>query len=191
MNLLIFTILLIVLFKTNNKEISLLTTLELSYLFIYLILITFYLINIISLYYLLFIILLLILLKVINIKKEIVKPRFIISNGIVNFNQLVKSNISLDNLLKKLEEKNIKDISNINFAYINSQNKLIVNNYLDEYPVILMINNKINKTLLNYLNKNELWIENILKEKNIKIKSVFCLLYTNEKIIVIPKHLKI
>ncbi|MFI3307529.1 MAG: DUF421 domain-containing protein [Mycoplasmatota bacterium] len=190
MDYIIVLIIFFLILNTIKKQINNLSTFTFFYLLFSINMSFLFILKFCSFFTYVFIIVILSLFNYIStnkLKLTNIDNQTIIKNGVINFNQLIKSNISLDLLEKKLKENNILDISKINYAYINYKNNLIINRLDENYPVILLINNKVNKTLLRQLGKDIDWLNNILDKKNIDLNDLFCLLYLNEKILVVNK----
>ena len=120
------------------------------------------------------------------------KPSLIVSNGVINYHEMIKQRYTLDDLLLALRQKEIKDISQVEYAFLESNGKLSVFKYnflklKTNFPMPLIIDSVINDDTLKYLKKKESWLLNILNEQNINIKDVFYAFYKNKKIYFIKK----
>ena len=112
----------------------------------------------------------------------------IIKNGKLNFKEMVKQRYNLNDLFLQLREKSIKTIEEVDYAILESNGKLSIfekKNSNDFFPLPIIIDGKIELKNLNYINKNELWIKKILKNKKILLKDVFYAFYKNDELYII------
>ena len=120
------------------------------------------------------------------------KPTLIISNGHINYHEMVKQRYSLDDLLLSLRQKEIKDISEVEYAFLESNGKLSVFKYKPfrlkgSYPMPLIIDGKIEKDTLKYIKKDNAWLNNMLKSEGVELKMIFYAFYKKKKIYIIKK----
>ena len=90
------------------------------------------------------------------------KPSLIICNGKVNYHEMVKQRYSMDNLLLSLRQKEIKNIDDVEYAFLEPNGKLSIFKYNlfkmpSSYPMPLILDGSIQKKALKYINKNESW----------------------------------
>lgn len=121
------------------------------------------------------------------------KPSLIILNGKLNFKELIKCRYSLDNILLELRQKSIKSISDVEYAFLETNGKLSIfkYNYLKtktDYPMPVIIEGKIELDTLKYINKNKTWVLDKLYKKQIKLEEVFYSFYKNNKLYIIKKY---
>lgn len=121
------------------------------------------------------------------------KPSLIICNGKINYNEMVKQRYSLDNLLLSLRQKEIKNIDDVEYAFLEPNGKLSIFKYnifksKSAYPMALILDGSIQKKALKYIHKNVSWLEYNLNSKNILIKDVFYCFYKNKKLYIIKKN---
>ena len=121
------------------------------------------------------------------------KPSLIILNGKLNFKELIKCRYSLDNILLELRQKSIKSISDVEYAFLETNGKLSIfkYNYLKtktDYPMPVIIEGKIELDTLKYINKNKTWVLDKLHKKQIKLEEVFYSFYKNNKLYIIKKY---
>lgn len=120
------------------------------------------------------------------------KPSLIICNGKVNYNEMVKQRYSLDNLLLSLRQQSIKDISEIEYAFLENNGKLSVFKYnflrtSTSYPMPIIIDGSLQKNALKFIHKNETWLNQKLDDKNLIIDDVFYCFYKSKKLFIIKK----
>ena len=121
------------------------------------------------------------------------KPSLIICNGKVNYNEMVKQRYSLDNLLLSLRQKEIKNLDDIEYAFLEPNGKLSIFKYNifktpSAYPMPLILDGNIQKKALKYIHKNMSWLEYQLNAKNLKYQDIFYCFYKNKKLFIIKKN---
>ena len=100
------------------------------------------------------------------------KPSIIISNGKINYKELIKNRYSLDDILLELRQKSIKSISDVEYAILEPNGKLSIFKYnllkaKSDFPMPLVIDTEIQYETLKYINKNKEWLINYLHKNNI------------------------
>lgn len=120
------------------------------------------------------------------------KPSLIICNGKVNYNEMVKQRYSMDNLLLSLRQKEIKNLDEVEYAFLEPNGKLSIFKYnlfktKSPYPMPLILDGSVQKKALKYINKNMSWLEYQLNVKNLKIADIFYCFYKNKKLFIIKK----
>ena len=120
------------------------------------------------------------------------KPSLIICNGKINYHEMVKQRYSMDNLLLSLRQNSIKNIEDVEYAFLEPNGKLSIFKYnllkiKSAYPMPLILDGSIQKKALKQINKNISWLENILNSKNLSYKDVFYCFYKNKKLFIIKK----
>ena len=87
-------------------------------------------------------------------------PSVIISNGKINFKEMIKQRYNLDDLLTQLREQKIKTIEDVDFAILENNGTLSVFTKYDkrvgEYPLALILDGKIDFDTLRIINKSYL-----------------------------------
>lgn len=120
------------------------------------------------------------------------KPSLIICNGKVNYKEMIHQRYSMDDLLLSLRQKSIRDINEIEYAFLEPNGKLSIFKYnflrmKTTYPMPLILDGEVNKKTLNYLKKDKYWLENELAKKNLELEDVFYAFYRKKKIFLIRK----
>ena len=120
------------------------------------------------------------------------KPSLIICNGKVNYKEMIHQRYSMDDLLLSLRQKSIRDINEIEYAFLEPNGKLSIFKYnflrmKTSYPMPLILDGEVNKKTLNYLKKDKYWLENELANKNLELEDVFYAFYRKKKIFLIRK----
>ena len=120
------------------------------------------------------------------------KPSLIIVNGKLNFKELVKQRYSLNNLLLELRQKSIKNIEDVEYAFLEPNGKLSIFKYnifktKSSYPMPLIIEGNIEYSTLKYIKKDEAWLLDKLDKKGCSVGNVFYCFYKSNKIFIIKK----
>ena len=108
-------------------------------------------------------------------------PTVIIKDGKLNFNEMAKLRYSLDDLLSQLREQRIQSIEEEN------NGKLSVFDKKAFYPLPLILDGQIDYNVLKEINRDIIWLNNILKKRNIPLKDVFYAFYKENKTFIIKK----
>ena len=120
------------------------------------------------------------------------KPSLIVCNGKVNYKEMVRQRYSMDDLLLSLRQKEVKDIQDVEYAFLEPNGKLSIFKYnlfkiSSSYPMPLILDGEINKKTLEFLRKDKVWLAFELQKKGLKIEDVFYAFYTHQKIYLILK----
>ena len=119
-------------------------------------------------------------------------PSLIVCNGKVNYQEMIKQRYSMDDLLISLRQKEIKDIEEVEYAFLEPNGKLSIFKYnffkiKSAYPMPLIVDGSIQSKALKYIHKTSGWLELELKKKNLDVKNVFYAFYKNNKIYIVKK----
>ncbi len=120
------------------------------------------------------------------------KPSLIICNGKINYNEMVKQRYSMDNLLLSLRQNSIKNIDDVEYAFLEPNGKLSVFKYnflktSSAYPMPLILDGSIQYKALDHIKKNKSWLEYILNSKDLNIEDVFYCFYKKKKLFIIKR----
>ena len=120
------------------------------------------------------------------------KPSLIIVHGKINYHEMVKQRYSLDDLLLSLRQKEIRNIEEVEYAFLEPNGKLSIFKYnffklKSDYPMPLIVDGNIQKKALKYIRKTSSWLEQELKSKKIDVKDVFYAFYKKDKIFLVKK----
>lgn len=126
-------------------------------------------------------------------------PNILIRKGKLNQKELKKSRIGIDELLSDLRNKNINDISQVDYAIFELDGQLSVFLKKEYQPITLddlknsnssnenegichavIVDGKINDSNLKLCEKNRRWLDKYLSNQKCKIEDVF-LLTVNDK----------
>ncbi len=120
------------------------------------------------------------------------KPSLIIANGKVNYHEMIKQRFSLDDLLLSLRQKEIYDINEVEYAFLEVNGKLSIFKYnhikKKSSPMPIILDGIIDKEALKIIKKDKLWITYNLNKNNIKLQDVFYGFYKSKKLYVILKN---
>lgn len=121
------------------------------------------------------------------------KPSIIINNGKINYKEMIKQRYSIDDLLLQLRQNSIKNIGEVEYAYLENNGKLSIYKYnliklKSTIPLPIIIDGKIQYQTLKQINKPFSWFDNYLTKKDIKVSEVFYAFYKHNKIYVIKQN---
>lgn len=117
-------------------------------------------------------------------------PSFIIKNGKINYQEMIKQKYNLDDLLTQLREKGERNIEDIEYAILENNGTLSVfkyNNKKDQTPIPLpiILDGKIQYETIKEIGKDKKFVDKILYSKNLKLQDVFYAFYKNKEIFII------
>ena len=121
------------------------------------------------------------------------KPSIIICNGKINYSEMVKQRYTLDDLLISLRDKEIDNIEDVEYAFLEPNGKLSIFKYnpyrlRSSFPMPLILDGQIQNKTLKVIRKNKYWLLDELKNKNLNEKDIFYAFYKNKKIYIIKKN---
>ncbi|HIU11221.1 MAG TPA: DUF421 domain-containing protein, partial [Candidatus Onthocola stercorigallinarum] len=101
------------------------------------------------------------------------KPSLIICNGKINYKEMVKQRYSLDDLLVSLRQQGIKELDNVEYAFLEPNGELSVFKYnlfklKSSYPMPLILDGSIQKGALKHIHKTEAWLKSELRKQAYK-----------------------
>ena len=116
----------------------------------------------------------------------------IINKGKLNKNEMKKQRYSLDDLLSQLRDKDIRTIDEVDYAVLETGGKLSVFKKDDKertvFPLPLILDGEIEYKNLEYINKDEYWLLDILKEKKTSLEDVFYSFLRGRDVFIIKKN---
>ena len=127
------------------------------------------------------------------------KPSILINKGKIDYKELKKERVSIKELLEQLRIQGYFNIKYIQYAILETDGSLSIvpmPNYnstptksFKHLPIPLILDGAIIKENLKEINKNEIWLNNILKEQKIKNKKevLICILDEYDKILIQKK----
>lgn len=121
------------------------------------------------------------------------KPSLIIVNGKVNYKEMIKQRYSLDDLMVSLRQKEIRDLSQVEYAFLEPNGELSIFKYnlfktKSPYPEALILDGELQEKVLKRIKRNKNWLELELKKNNLVIKDIFYAFYKGNKIYIIRKN---
>jgi len=107
------------------------------------------------------------------------KPVILIDNGKVLRENLRKTRVTLDELTGHLREKDVMDITTVQYAILETDGNLSVFPYPDQgkhhLPVTIIEDGYLSRENLQYAGKDRKWLENILQQRKTTEKDTFLL----------------
>ncbi len=119
------------------------------------------------------------------------KPSIIISRGKVKMDEMKKQKYNLDDLLTSLRNKEIKSISEVDFAILETNGNLSIfkkNENDKRYPLPVIQNGEIEDDVLFQINKKKSWLLKQLEDKKINLKDVFYCFYQDNNLYIIENN---
>ena len=119
-------------------------------------------------------------------------PSIMIQNGKINYKEMIKQKYNLDDLLIQLRDKGYRSIEEIEYAILENSGTLSVFPYPKDkkktpLPLPIILDGHLQIDTLKRLKKDEKWVNNLLKNKQLKIKDVFYAFYKDDNFFII-KH---
>lgn len=126
------------------------------------------------------------------------KPSILIEKGIININELKEQKINMNDLLEEIRLKGYYNLEDVEYAILETSGQLSIIprthsspvtkddlkiiSTQDKLPITLILDGKINKQSLKYINKNMDWLKHQLKKHNIQsIDEVFIAIYDSKE----------
>ena len=106
------------------------------------------------------------------------KPSILITNGKLNFKELVKNRYTLNDLLLELRQNGIKSISDVEYAVLEQNGKLSVFKYnmlkiKSDYPMPLIVEGDIQLETLKNIKKTKEWLVDKIHSKGMLVNDIF------------------
>lgn len=120
------------------------------------------------------------------------KPSLIICNGKINYHEMIKQRYSMDDLLISLRQKEIRNIEDVEYAFLEPNGKLSIFKYnflrlKTDYPMPLIVDGAIQKKALKFIHKSETWLKKELEAKKLTHSDIFYAFCKKKKIFIIRK----
>ena len=120
------------------------------------------------------------------------KESLIINKGKINKQEMRRQRYSLDDLLTQLRDKDVRSIDEVDYAVLETGGKLSVFKKDDKertvFPLPLIVDGEIEYKNLGYIRKDEIWLLDILKEKNTKLEDVFYSFLKGNDVFIIKRN---
>lgn len=120
------------------------------------------------------------------------KASLIINKGKINYKEMIKQRYTLDDLLLSLRQEKIKNIEDVEYAFLENNGRLSIFKYnmfkiKGDYPLPIIIDGVIQKDTLKNIKKSSLWLKMYLKNQQLLLEEVFYAFYKGSKIYIIKK----
>ena len=120
------------------------------------------------------------------------KPVLIINKGVINYKEMVRQRYTLDDLLLELRTNGIKNLQDVEYAVLENNGKLNIFKYnflriKSDNPFPLIVDGRIERSTLKYINKDEEWLRELIKKEKCEVSEVFYCFYKNNKAYIIRK----
>ena len=120
------------------------------------------------------------------------KTSLIIVHGKINYKEMIKQRYSLDDLLLALRQKGIRDMFEVEYAFLETNGKLSVFKYNhfhlpSDYPMPLIVDGVINTKTLEEICKSKDWLLKEIEKKGYEVAEIFYAFYKNHRIYLIKK----
>lgn len=115
-------------------------------------------------------------------------PSFIIKNGKIKYQEMVKQKYNLDDLLTQLREKGYRNVEDIEYAILENNGTLSVFPFSDKknktpLPMPIILDGKIQYEIIYEMGENENFVKRIIK--NNKIEDIFYAFYKDKSVFII------
>ena len=115
-------------------------------------------------------------------------PSIIIKYGKLNYKEMVKQKYNIEDLLVQIREKGYRSIEEIEYAILENNGTLSVfpkDKEKTPYPIPIILDGTIIKETLKDINKSEKWLNNLIREKGLKLETIFYAFYKDKNLFVI------
>lgn len=115
--------------------------------------------------------------------KTIKENNILINRGIINFNNLIKENMTYNNLLFSLKKKGINNPGMVDYCIKKGNNLIVIpKNTIGEYPISIIVDGKVIKDNLFSINKTREWLDKKIKDNNLSLININYAYYKNKNI---------
>lgn len=115
--------------------------------------------------------------------KTIKENNILINRGIINFNNLIKENMTYNNLLFSLKKKGINNPSMVDYCIKRGNNLIVIpKSMIGEYPISIIVDGKIIKDNLFSINKTKEWLDKKIKDNNLSLININYAYYKDKNI---------
>ena len=119
------------------------------------------------------------------------KPAILIQEGKIIYSNLEKERIGLDDLLMELRQNSITSIEDVRYVILEPNGKLSIFPYKlnknEMVPLPIIVEGKIQHSVLKMIGKNEMWLNKILRNNELDIKNIFYAIYKRKELYVINR----
>lgn len=119
------------------------------------------------------------------------KESMVIYHGKLVISEMRKNQYNMDDLFTQLRLMQVRSISEVEYAFLESNGKLSVFTFEEVkntpiYPLPLILSGKIQGKNLLFLKKGNDWLQKELKKITDKeVKDLYCVMYENNKLVII------
>lgn len=115
--------------------------------------------------------------------KTIKENNILINRGIINFNNLIKENMTYNNLLFSLKKKGINNPGMVDYCIKRGNNMIVLpKSTVGEYPISIIVDGKVIKDNLFSINKTREWLDKKIKDNNLSLININYAYYKNKNI---------
>lgn len=117
-------------------------------------------------------------------------PSLIINKGKINYKEMIRQRYTLDDLLLQLRNKEIKNLCDVEYAVLENNGTLNVFEYNKfklntDVPFALILDGVIQYETLSFINKSDKWLIEYLDKNDLRLNEIFYAFYKNKKVYVI------
>ena len=117
-------------------------------------------------------------------------PTFIIKNGKINYQEMIRQKYNLDDLLTQLREKGYRNIEDVEYAILENNGTLSIFEYNQKrdnspMPMPIILDGKIQYDTINNMGKDEDFVKKILARERLELRDVFYAFYKNKSVFII------
>ena len=120
------------------------------------------------------------------------KPTILVQEGKIIYNNLVKERVSLDDLLQNLRQNSITSVEDVRYVILEPNGKLSIFPYKltkeEMIPLPLIVDGKIQYSVLKMIGKNEMWLNKIIRVNNLELNKIFYAIYKRKELYVINRN---
>ena len=132
------------------------------------------------------------------------RPSTLIKKGVIDRKEMVRNRISIDELFSELRQKDISDLSEVEYAILEQNGKLTVIKKKEYEPIcakdlgiikdeagivhIIIADGQIDKHGLKALKKDPQWLNNYLKSKKLSLQDIYIMTMDDSNKITIIKR---
>ena len=123
-------------------------------------------------------------------------PSVVIKNGRINYKEMMMQKYNLDDLMVQIREKGYKSIEEIEYAILENNGTLSVFPFTNKLgskrssplPLPVILDTNIQEDTLKLLNKDEKWLRDILRKKNLELEDIFYAFYKDGELFIIKDN---
>lgn len=111
----------------------------------------------------------------------------LIRDGKVNLKELIEGGFPLKKMIQELHYSKIKRLEDVSYAILKKEGTLSIvpKTSKTSYQATLIIEGNVLTDTLIKIGKNEEWLNDILREKNLTLKEIFLAFYLKNQLYII------